>query len=254
MKKEIMAIALLLMLMLGAAPYIQQINHISAETVSLLRLSEKHAERESFEEAERVGRILGKAAYTVIETAKWKSDIKIRTASSSVEVLIRDFGAEEELAIEAARDKAVYEELYEKYGNSNNREEYCLWQNANLKHLGSEYRLGFVQLQKKGLRIDPLYDEIPAEVQVFLLGDTCVVGVQGEVFVEYALYVKAMAGYGTVIFNELTNGDLPGYLYTPESLVTGGYETDTSLLDVRFGKLLVDGILDTIDKISKGSD
>ena len=57
----------------------------------------------------------------------------------------------------------------------------------------------------------------------------------GEVFVEYGLYMKAMAGYGTVIVNELTNGCLPGYVYTPESLVTGGYETDTSMLREDFG-------------------
>ena len=47
--------------------------------------------------------------------------------------------------------------------------------------------------------------------------------------------MKAMTGYGTVIVNELTNGCLPGYVYTPESLVTGGYETDTSMLREDFG-------------------
>ncbi len=81
---------------------------------------------------------------------------------------------------------------------------------------------------------------------MILLGDTCIVGVPGEVFVEYALYVKAMAGYGKVIFNALTNGCLPGYLYTPESLVSGGYEPDTSMLGKEFGRHLVDAILDAV--------
>ena len=57
------------------------------------------------------------------------------------------------------------------------------------------------------------------------------------------------AGFGKVILNELTNGCLPGYLYTPESLVTGGYETDTSMLSEDFGKHVVDVVLNTIEKV-----
>ena len=109
--------------------------------------------------------------------------------------------------------------------------------------------MGYVKMKNRGIRIELLEEEAPAEVQIIRLGDTCVVGAPGEIFVEYALYVKAMAGFGVVIFNELTNGVLPGYLYTPESLVSGGYETDTSMLAADFGKKLVDNILDTIEKV-----
>ena len=59
----------------------------------------------------------------------------------------------------------------------------------------------------------------------------------------------AVAGFGTVIINELANGCLPGYLYTPESLVTGGYETDTSMLGENFGRHLVDKVLETIENV-----
>jgi hypothetical protein len=38
-------------------------------------------------------------------------------------------------------------------------------------------------------------------------------------------------------------------MYTPESLVTGGYETDTSMLDVQFGRHLMDAILHTADLV-----
>ena len=87
------------------------------------------------------------------------------------------------------------------------------------------------------------------EIMVFKLGGVCVVGIPGEAFVEYGLYVKAMAGFGMVVFNELTNGVLPGYLYTPESLVTGGYETDTSMLGESFGPHMVEAVLKTIEKV-----
>lgn len=201
---------------------------------------------ESYDEAERVGRAIGKAAYTALERAVWTSDLPIAIRRSEVPFELRSFGSLEELERRVEEDTARYRELYAKYGQSKNREEYYLWQNANLKALGSEDQLAYVKLHANGIRISLEADENPAEVQVILLGDTCIVGVPGEVFVEYALYVKAMAGYGKVIFNTLTNGCLPGYLYTPESLVSGGYETDTSMLGEGFGKHLVDAILDTI--------
>lgn len=198
---------------------------------------------ESYDEAERVGRAIGKAACTVIQKAEWKDDIAIKTASKCIEIEYRSFGTVEERRKIAERDKAVYEELYAKYGKSEKREEYYLWQNANLRHLGSEKQLAYALIIESGVKIDLCEEENPTEIQVFNLGGTCVVGLQGEIFVEYGLYIKAMAGYGTVIVNELANGCHPGYMYTPESLNTGGYETDTSMLHRGFGVKLVDNVL-----------
>ena len=168
---------------------------------------------------------------------------------SELPLELRNFGTEEELEQKVAETKTAYEDLYASYGTSTNREEYYLWQNANLKMLGAEDQLGYIRMQKNGTKIELLDDENPCEIQVFRLGGTCVIGVQGEVFVEYALYLKAVAGFGTVIFNELSNGVLPGYLYTPESLVTGGYETDTSMLAESFGRHMVEKALETIQQV-----
>ena len=211
--------------------------------------SRYYRQGESYDEAERVGCILGKAAYSAVEKLEWKADLDIRVANTTLEIDLRDFGTEEDLRAQVAHDEAIYKDLYAKYGNSTNREEYYLWQNANLKLLGSEDQLGYVVMQKKGIRIELLEDEIPAEIQAIRLGGTCVLGVPGEQFVEYGLYAKAMAGFGMVVYNTLTNGCLPGYMYTPESLVTGGYETDTSMLDVQFGRHLMDAILHTADLV-----
>lgn len=213
--------------------------------------SRYYRQGESYDEAERVGRILGKAAHTALTSAVWQDELDIRAFSTTLELELRSFGTEEELIAKVAHDKAIYDELYAKYGDSKVREEYYLWQNANLTLLGSEDQLGYVRMQKHGVKIELLEDEAPVEVQILRLGDACVVGTQGEVFVEYALYVKAMAGFGTVIFNELTNGCMPGYLYTPESLVTGGYETDTSMLSATFGRKLVDTMLDAVARVKQ---
>lgn len=204
---------------------------------------------ESYDEAERVGRTIGRAAHSVLKNIEWKSDIPVKVVSEEIPFELRNFGTVEELEAKVAHDRAVYEDLYSKYGKSENRDEYYLWQNANLKLLGSENQLGFVKIQEKGIRIPTLDEEAPAEIQIIRIGDACVVGVQGEIFIEYALYIKAMAGFGTVIFNEIANGILAGYLYTPESLVTGGYETDTSMMDAGFGKTMVNKALELIEKV-----
>ncbi|MBQ7574785.1 MAG: hypothetical protein IJT23_11105 [Clostridia bacterium] len=206
---------------------------------------------ESHDEAQRVGRTLGKAVLSVLEDAEWTDFLYIKIATDSIEYQLRDFGTEAQLRAQVEHDRAVYEELYAKYGQSNNREEYYLWQNANLKCLGSEDQLGYILLRKKGLKVELLDDENPSQIQIIRLGNTCVIGIQGEVFVEYGLYLKAMAGFGTVIINELSNGVAPGYLYTPESLVTGGYETDTSMIDENFGRKFIDKILDTVQKVKQ---
>ncbi len=204
---------------------------------------------ESYPEAERVGREIGKAAVRFIERAEWTNELPIKTTHSEMEIELRNFGKEEDLIKQVEHDTAVYKELYAKYGKSEKREEYLLWQNANLKCLGSENQLEYVRKINRGEKLDRLQDESPVEIQVFILGGLCVVGVPGEVFVEYALYVKAMAGYGMVIFNEVTNGCLPGYTHTPEGLAYGGYETDTSIIGEKFGIHLVENILDTIESV-----
>ena len=211
--------------------------------------SRYYRQGESYDEAERVGRILGKAAHTVLDKAVWQDEIAIRVSGETLPLEIRSFGTEEALRKQVAHDKAIYDDLYARYGQSTNREEYYLWQNANLKLLGSENQLDYVIIEKNGIRFDLRHDEDPAEVQVFNLGGCCVVGIPGETFVEYGLYMKAMAGFKTVIINELTNGCLPGYLYTPESLVTGGYETDTSMMGPEFGKHLVEVVLKNAAKV-----
>ena len=199
---------------------------------------------ESYDEAERVGRAIGRAACRVIEKADWKDEIEIQTVSKTVELEFRDFGTVEERKRIAERDKAVYEELYAKYGKSENREEYYLWQNANLRHLGSEKQLTYAMALEAGKTIEVCVEENPTEIQLIKLGETLVVGLQGEWFVEYGLYIKAMTRFGVVIVNELTNGCHPGYMYTPEALTTGGYEADVSMLKESFGIKIVNRIIE----------
>jgi hypothetical protein len=212
--------------------------------------SRYYRQGESFDEAERVGRILGKAAYTVFENAVWVTELPMNVASSEMPLELRSFGTEEELRAKCAELEAIYKELWAKYGDSKVREEYYLWQNANLKLLGAEDQLSYILAMKSGEQEKLMNEDAPVEIQVIKLGETCIIGIPGEMFVEYALYLKAMAGFKTVIVQSLTNGILPGYAYTPESLVCGGgYETDNSCLSEEFGIHLVNKALETVKKV-----
>ena len=211
--------------------------------------SRYYRQGESFDEAERVGRLMGKAALKALASATWRKEIAIASATRQTPMEIRSFGTEEELMARAEKEEAIYKDLYARYGDSKNRDEYYLWQNANLKLLGTEDQLGYVRMQKKGIPLELVEDENPVGVQVLRLGDVCVIGLQGEYFVEYGIYLKAMAGFGTVIVNSLTGGCLPGYCYTPQAYVTGGYEVDTSMLPPDFGLKLCNLALDAAKEL-----
>ncbi len=211
--------------------------------------SRYYRQGESFDEAERVGRLLGKAASKVIENALWTDELDIRVANREIPLELIELKSVEELETQFINDKAVYEDLYAKYGDSKNRNEYLLWQNANLKYLGSEYQLGYAKALANGYTLERCVEENPAEIQVIRLGDMAIIGVPGELFVEFSIYLKAMAGFNMTVLNEVTNGALPGYLCTPEAKVVGGYEVGSSLLHNDFGKHLVNNVLEVIEHV-----
>ena len=45
----------------------------------------------------------------------------------------------------------------------------------------------------------------------------------------------------TFVF-EVTNGALPGYVFTPEAIAEGGYEVGTSIFAAGAGEAIVEGI------------
>lgn len=61
------------------------------------------------------------------------------------------------------------------------------------------------------------------EVQALRIGDFGLVGLPGEVFVEYALQIDAGAGYAETATMAYTNGNI-GYVPTAAAHVQGGYE------------------------------
>jgi hypothetical protein len=67
-----------------------------------------------------------------------------------------------------------------------------------------------------------------AEVQAIRIGDFGLVGLPGEVFVEYALNIDAHAGYAETATMAYTNGNI-GYVPTAAAYPEGGYEVEHAI-------------------------
>ena len=76
-------------------------------------------------------------------------------------------------------------------------------------------------------------------MQVFRVGDAYLAALPGEHFVEYGLEIKRRApGRAFVIAN--ANGELQGYIVTPEAAAAGGYEAAWALFRPESGARLVE--------------
>ncbi|MDD3840773.1 MAG: hypothetical protein PHP06_09425 [Clostridia bacterium] len=189
---------------------------------------------QTFEEAERFGRTIGAEADKVLESMELSSDVDLVVKSTEVDIHIRELPSvpEAEKAVKEAKEN--YEKIKAAGGS------YIEVQNANLVVLGAEDLLGYTLAMDKGNKIDLLEDETPAEVQVLGIGDARIVGLQGEVFVDFGLAIQEKSPFEKTFVVELANGCMPGYAYNEEAYLEGGYETDTSLLTHETGDMLVD--------------
>ncbi len=79
---------------------------------------------------------------------------------------------------------------------------------------------------------------MPVEIQAIGVGDTVWVGWPGECFVEFALAVRQAYPEAEII--SLANGELQGYLVTPEAALEGGYEASNALFSADGGAILIE--------------
>ena len=198
----------------------------------------------TFEEARRVGRAIGAEAERVLGSLEYSSQARLLCRSAEVEIDLRDLPprATAQVAVEQAR--TAWEER--KATSSVERD---IW-NAELLLLGAEDILALVELEERDGRAKLAGEELPAEVQVIGIGDTRIVGLQGEIFVEFGLTIQYRAPFDKCFVISLANGCLPGYACTTRAYMQGGYETGASLLTGRSGEQLVEAAVDLL-KLTK---
>lgn len=186
----------------------------------------------TFTEAERVGIMIGKEVINVLNKMKISSQLSLIVKSKEIDIELRKLPNKIEAQRRVSKLKAEWDRI--KSTKASDRD---IW-NAELRFLGAEDTLGMVLLQEQG-KLNILNDELPVEIQLIGIGDTRIIGIQGELFLEFGLTIQYRAPFTKCFVIELANGVLPGYAATARAYSEGGYETGASLLTGRSGEQLV---------------
>lgn len=179
---------------------------------------------QTFSEAKRIGETIAAEANRVMDNMTLAENAELVVQSVEKTIDIREIPPldKAERAIESARRKLE--------GLRENKAPYTDIRTAEVNLLGAENQYGYALVRSKKQKIAAVEDELPVEVQVIGIGDGRIVGVQGELFVEYGLLMQSRSPFDKTFVVELANGALPGYLCTREAYREGGYEAGTSLL------------------------
>ncbi len=89
---------------------------------------------------------------------------------------------------------------------------------------------------------------ITTEVQALRIGDSIIVGLPGEIFVEYQLELKRKAGFKTMFISELANDNIY-YVPTTKAYEEGGYEPTVAIVAPEAGSILIMKALELIQEL-----
>jgi hypothetical protein len=93
--------------------------------------------------------------------------------------------------------------------------------------------------------------EIEVEIQAFKIGNTAVLGLPGEIFLELGMEIRKRSPFEHTLIAELCNLDWIGYILTPQAYEEGGYEPTASMLKPDAGNILVEESIKILEEISK---
>jgi neutral ceramidase len=194
--------------------------------------SPRHVTRaNTLEEAERLAALLGKAVGRVVPDIELRSALKLDCLRTFTDLPRRAFPSVAEARLDRDRARARLESL--KTAGAQRQ----AVRTAEVDWFGAEETLTLAQAAAEG-RLEQVYSSVlPAEIQVIWVGPWTFVSWPGEVFVEYSLDIKRMVPNTFVV--SLANGELQGYVVTPEAVAEGAYEAANALFTPESGTILV---------------
>lgn len=191
--------------------------------------SRYHRVGQDFEEAARVGTTIAIEVDRVLKEAVFADEVNLAYHGFVVESLpMKTYPPVEETVKAKEAAEAYYESVKDK--------DYITARNAELAMFGAQNNYYYSKLQ--GFQSP----ELPLEIVGIVINDTLIVELQGELFVEFGLKVKELSPYAKTFVYEVSNGYLPGYIYTEEAGREGGYEVGTSQFDINVGEVLIQNI------------
>lgn len=199
---------------------------------------------QSFEEARRLGESLGESVLKAMRSltdTDFSDDPPLGARTTAVDLPRRRMPSVAEAEQKLEECVASYERLKkEKAAHGTLRTAECAV-------FGAEETVFLARCEENGALDTWLQDYLPAEVQVLRIGNVFLAGLPGEPFVEYGLELKRKSPSKVVVVS-LVNGDLQGYIVTPEAAEAGGYEAANSVFSPQAGSLLVDAALRLISE------
>jgi neutral ceramidase len=205
-----------------------------------------HVKSQTFAEAEKLGRRLGDSVLRALEKLgdnDFTQTPPLVSAQTRAELPPNSFLPVAEAEAKLRQARSDYETL--KLGNA----PHGPIRTAECAVFGCEEALTLARAQASGELRQWQQRFQRAEVQVFRIGDAFIVAWPGEQFVEYALELKRAAGKRTFAIS-LANGELQGYIVTPEAAAAGGYEAAFALFRPEAGQRLVNASLSLIKEMS----
>ena len=194
---------------------------------------------QNFSEAERLGRILGRAVTVALADLKDKDF----TRSALLDGRIAKVSPIPRKVPSVAQAEATHQAALANYAHLKREgAPHGPVRTAECTTFGTEEALLLAKLASTG-ELDALVKRYtPAEVQVLRIGNAAFVALPGEFFVEYGLEIKKRAPMKTFVVS-YANGELQGYIVTPKAAAAGGYEAQNSVFDCRSGALFVEAAL-----------
>ncbi|MFI4913065.1 MAG: neutral/alkaline non-lysosomal ceramidase N-terminal domain-containing protein [Sedimentisphaeraceae bacterium JB056] len=193
----------------------------------------------TFEEAIRLGEMLGRSVKSAILSVKYKRDMNISLKSKVLDDLPRKVFPSVELSeLKLANAVDTLSELRKKNASKQQiRTAECDW-------FGAEESLTLSKAAIDGSLEEAYKNLLPVTIHLVSIGNYNFVFWPGEIFVEYALEVKSKCPNTFVV--SLANQQLQGYIVTQEAFVQGGYEASNSLFAWQTGQVFVDETLELL--------
>lgn len=198
--------------------------------------SPRHVTRENtFAEAKRLGEMLGAAVAGAVREVAFGPAGSLRTRRVAVPLETRQFPRVDEAVARAGRAREEFDTLLTTGASRTAvRTAECNW-------FGAEETVALARAAADGGIKEAVESCTPAEVQIISLGRWNFVFWPGEFFVEYALAVKAQSPNTFVV--TMANGELQGYIVTPEAAARGVYESTNALFSPDNGPRFVQATL-----------
>lgn len=185
----------------------------------------------TFEEAERIGKILANAVSTAINSIEWLNDVAINVSQNFIDLPHRIMP---EVSVAAEYENKCFQKLVDLHTANVAKE---IERAAEVNWFGATELLHLAKMAADG-SLNNIYNLcLPAEIQLVQIGRINIASWPGEIFVEYGLKLKQ--AYPDTFAITLSNGDLQVYIATKEAVEAGVYEASNAIFDYTSGDKIV---------------